>query len=52
MASEDVPGTRQVDWKALVAEVEDLEAPVPAYEFSRRTFDEYTDRSGVYNTDE
>lgn len=39
------------DWKALVAEVEDLEAPTPAYEFETRTFTE-TKYTGIYNTDD
>ena len=39
---------KTVDWKQLVAEVEDLKAPHDAYEFSRKTFKE-GENAGVYN---
>ena len=41
---------RRIDWKALVAESTDLNAPHDAYEFSKKTFKE-TDNSGVYSED-
>ena len=43
------PGGRIIEWSALVAEFEDLEAQTPAYEFSARTFTE-TKYSGIYDT--
>jgi len=42
---------QRYDWKAAVAEVEDLEAPHIAYRFSKKDYLE-TDSAGVYTDDE
>lgn len=41
--------TRRINWKALVAMHEDLNAPHTSYRFRRKTFKE-TDRDGIYNS--
>ncbi len=41
---------KKVDWRALVSESVDLNAPHDSYEFSKRTFKE-TDGDGVYDSE-